>query len=75
MIGLFVSPAGLIMSLTRPCYANDQVLGIVGLDMNMADILEDVTYFEEGDRSYAFLIDNQGKIIKYRSCDVIKIHF
>lgn len=59
--------SGLIMSLTRPCYANDQVLGIVGLDMNMADILEDVTYFEEGDRSYAFLIDNQGLAIMHPS--------
>ncbi|XP_071491032.1 VWFA and cache domain-containing protein 1-like [Diadema antillarum] len=58
---------GLIMSLTRPCYANDQVFGIVGLDINMADILEDVTYFEEGDQSYAFMIDDQGLTIMHPS--------
>ena len=48
------------MSLTRPCFSNGQLIGIVGLDVNMADVLEDVTYFEEGDLSYAFMIDDQG---------------
>ncbi len=49
------------MSVTQTCIINDKVIGIVGLDINMADLLEDITYFEKGEKSYAFLINNQGK--------------
>ena len=52
---------GLIMSISQTCIINDKVIGIVGMDVNMADLLEDITYFEKGEESYAFLINHQGK--------------
>ena len=49
------------MSISQTCIINDKVIGIVGMDVNMADLLEDITYFEKGEQSYAFLINHQGK--------------
>ncbi|XP_070564445.1 VWFA and cache domain-containing protein 1-like [Ptychodera flava] len=56
---------GLIMTITQTCYYNNRLLGIVGVDLNMGDVLEDVTYFEEGELSYAFMIDNQGYTLQH----------
>lgn len=49
------------MSLTAPCYHLDQLIGAVGLDVHLADLVEDFTYFNPpGGRSYVFLIDSIG---------------
>ena len=50
------------MSITQSCIINGKLIGIVGIDVNMADLLEDITYFEKGEKSYAFLINNQGNL-------------
>ncbi|XP_078657688.1 VWFA and cache domain-containing protein 1-like isoform X1 [Branchiostoma floridae x Branchiostoma belcheri] len=56
---------GLILSITQPVYytkgENDHLLlGIVGIDLSMADLMEDMTYYEEGQSTYAFVIDKNG---------------
>ncbi|XP_077980933.1 VWFA and cache domain-containing protein 1-like [Glandiceps talaboti] len=56
---------GLIMTITQSCYYNNRLLGIVGIDLNMGDVLEDITYFEEGELSYAFMIDDQGYTLQH----------
>ncbi|MGH0183666.1 UNVERIFIED_CONTAM: hypothetical protein FKN15_025037 [Acipenser sinensis] len=50
---------GLIMTVVRPCYFGNLLLGIVGVDVNLAYILEDVTYYQDSLASYTFLIDNK----------------
>lgn len=54
---------GLVVSLTAPCYHLDLLVGAVGLDIHLADLVEDFTYFNQpGGRSYAFLIDSLGQL-------------
>lgn len=54
--------SGLVVSLTQPCFHYEILLGAVGLDIHLADLVEDFTYFNMlGGRTYAFLIDKHGK--------------
>lgn len=48
---------GLIMTVSKPCYFGNLLLGIVGVDVNLAYILEDVTYYQDSLASYTFLMD------------------
>ncbi|KAK1795745.1 hypothetical protein P4O66_001224 [Electrophorus voltai] len=50
---------GFIMTVSRPCYFGNLLLGVVGVDVNLAYILEDVTYYQDSLASYTFLIDNK----------------
>lgn len=52
---------GFIMTVSRPCYFGNLLLGVVGVDVNLAYILEDVTYYQDSLASYTFLIDNKGE--------------
>lgn len=49
------------MTVSRPCYFGNLLLGVVGVDVNLAYILEDVTYYQDSLASYTFLIDNKGQ--------------
>ncbi|KAL4635019.1 VWFA and cache domain-containing protein 1 [Arapaima gigas] len=51
---------GFIMTVSRPCYFGNLLLGVVGVDVNLAYILEDVTYYQDSLASYTFLINNKG---------------
>lgn len=57
----FFFPPGFIMTVSRPCYFGNLLLGVVGVDVNLAYILEDVTYYQDSLASYTFLIDNKGQ--------------
>lgn len=50
------------MTVSKPCYFGNLLLGIVGVDVNLAYILEDVTYYQDSLASYTFLIDNKGNL-------------
>ncbi|XP_042191042.1 VWFA and cache domain-containing protein 1 [Callorhinchus milii] len=58
---------GLIMTVSKPCYFGNMLLGIVGVDVNLAYILEDVTYYQDSSASYTFLIDNKGYTLMHPS--------
>lgn len=51
------------MTVSKPCYFGNLLLGIVGVDVNLAYILEDVTYYQDSLASYTFLIDNKGTFV------------
>lgn len=53
------------MSITQPCFYNDQVIGIVGIDLHMGDLVEDITYHQQDRSSYSFLINTEGKLNEY----------
>jgi hypothetical protein len=36
---------------------------VVGVDVTVADLVEDVTYFRRGELSYAFIIDETGTML------------
>lgn len=48
------------MTVSKPCYFGNLLLGVVGVDVNLAYILEDVTYYQDSLASYTFLIDDKG---------------
>lgn len=50
------------MTVSKPCYFGNLLLGIVGVDVNLAYILEDVTYYQDSLASYTFLIDDKGNL-------------
>lgn len=52
------------MTVSKPCYFGNLLLGIVGVDVNLAYILEDVTYYQDSLASYTFLIDDKGNLLK-----------
>uniref|UniRef100_A0A673YEM4 Cache domain containing 1 n=1 Tax=Salmo trutta TaxID=8032 RepID=A0A673YEM4_SALTR len=58
---------GFIMTASRPCYFGNLLLGVVGVDVNLAYILEDVTYHQDSLASYTFLIDNKGYTLMHPS--------
>lgn len=55
------------MTVSRPCYFGNLLLGVVGVDVNLAYILEDVTYYQDSLASYTFLIDNKGESRRERA--------
>ena len=48
---------GLVTTVSLPCHHNGKFIGVVGVDITMSDLLADVTYFSQGQSSYAFLVD------------------
>lgn len=42
--------------------AEGVVVGLVGMDISLATLLEDVTHYTSPAQSYAFAVDAQGKI-------------
>ncbi|KAL1022783.1 hypothetical protein UPYG_G00032240 [Umbra pygmaea] len=58
---------GCIITVSRPCYFGNLLLGVVGVDVNLAYILEDVTYYQDSLASYTFLIDNKGYTLMHPS--------
>ncbi len=50
-------PTGLLTSITLPCYHQGKFIGVVGTDLSMEDLLSEITYFQKGQSSYAFMAD------------------
>ena len=62
---------GVVIPITWPCFHDDQMIGVVGLDIHLADIVEDVTYFTAPQKNaYVFLMDINGMT---HNCDMSKL--
>jgi len=57
--------SGLLTSITLPCYHGGKFIGVVGTDINIADILSEVTYFKKGQSSYAWMADSSGRTMMH----------
>lgn len=51
---------GIVISISKPVFHKKKLIGIVGLDISVADLAEDITYFTQSSRQYAFLLDESG---------------
>ena len=49
------------MSISQPCFHYKKPIGISGVDLYMEDLVQDITYYNRGDGSYVFLVNNKGK--------------
>ena len=61
---MFVS-TGLLASITLPCYYQGRFIGVVGTDISMEDLLSEITYFQRGQSSYAFMADSSGRTMMH----------
>ncbi|CAL1540838.1 unnamed protein product [Lymnaea stagnalis] len=64
----------LTMSLSQPCVHTlpdkpdlHHLIGLVGIDLHMEDVAQDVTYYSHADNSYAFIVTSQGYTIMHPS--------
>ncbi|KAK3767134.1 hypothetical protein RRG08_018006 [Elysia crispata] len=64
----------LTMSLSQACVHTlpdqpelRQLIGLVGVDLHMEDVVQDITYYSHADSSYAFIISTQGFTIMHPS--------
>lgn len=49
------------MSISQPCFHGKELIGIMGVDLHMEDVVQDVTYYNQELNSYIFLITTEGK--------------
>ena len=56
---------GLVTTVAVPVYSGSgsgrKLAGVIGVDVTVADLVEDITYFRRGEQSYAFVIDGKGE--------------
>ena len=51
------------MSITLPCFHEGKFIGVAGTDINMDDLLSDITFFNQGQSTYAFMVSNSGRTL------------
>lgn len=54
------------MSISQPCFHGKELIGIMGVDLHMEDVVQDVTYYNQDINSYIFLINTDGKTAVHR---------
>ncbi|XP_022802239.1 VWFA and cache domain-containing protein 1-like [Stylophora pistillata] len=54
---------GLLMSITLPCFHYGKFIGVTGTDINIEDLLSDITFFNQDQSTYAFMIANSGRTL------------
>ena len=59
-MSVFVFSTALTITISQTCFHNNKVIGIMGVDLHMEDIVQDITYYDEMDGSYAFVITSEG---------------
>lgn len=55
------SVSALTMSISQACIHEGDLIGVVGVDLHMEDIAQDITYFNQEEDSYAFIINTDGE--------------
>ncbi|KAL9960905.1 hypothetical protein ACROYT_G034413 [Oculina patagonica] len=56
---------GLLTTISLPCYYDGKFFGVVGTDLSMEDLLSEITYFREGQASYAFMAESSGRTMMH----------
>uniref|UniRef100_H2ZMZ9 Cache domain-containing protein n=1 Tax=Ciona savignyi TaxID=51511 RepID=H2ZMZ9_CIOSA len=61
-----VGGLGLVVTAAAPVVVNDKLVGVVGVDLTMHELIADVTYFSvAANMGYAFLLDIFGKVMMH----------
>ncbi|KAJ8315327.1 hypothetical protein KUTeg_007477 [Tegillarca granosa] len=56
---------GLITSICLPLYSSQGLFGVACSDATLSDIVADISYFRQGEYSYAFIIDGFGRTLMH----------
>ena len=52
------------MSITLPCYHHGNFIGVTGTDINIEDLMPDITeYYKQGRTTYAFMVTKSGRTL------------
>eukprot|EP00118_Oscarella_pearsei_P016090 m.150910 g.150910 ORF g.150910 m.150910 type:complete len:1501 (+) comp38558_c0_seq16:74-4576(+) len=55
---------GLVLTMAVPVYVSKSsqrtLAGVIGIDITLADLVSEVTFYGRGELSYAFIVDNMG---------------
>lgn len=55
---------GLLVSITLPCYHHGNFIGVTGTDINIEDLMPDITeYYKQGRTTYAFMVTKSGRTL------------
>ena len=60
---MLFSVAGLMTSMCLPVSITRGFNGVACTDVKLSELLKEVEYFEEGNSSYAFMIDKTGRTL------------
>ena len=58
---------GLLTSLCMPVFhkTDNTLFGVVCSDLTMSNLVSDITYFQQGENSYSFIIDGRGRTLMH----------
>ena len=57
---MIIMLTGLITTVSLPVYASGNFVGVVGIDISLADLFEEVDYFLQDAQTYAFVVNHDG---------------
>ena len=60
---LLLFTTGLMTSLCLPVFVTSGFHGVACTDVKLSELLKEVAFFEEGNSSYAFMIDKTGRAL------------
>lgn len=57
----------LTLSMSQACLHNGVPIGVSGVDLHMEELVQEITYYNQGDGSYAFMVNVNGYTIMHPS--------
>lgn len=57
----------MVLSIAQSCEVFGRIVCVVGLDLSVSEIVENVTYFNTYGNSYAFFINKEGTVFFHSS--------
>ena len=58
---IFAYISALTLTMSQPCLHLGNPIGVTGIDLHMEDIAQEITYYNQVDGSYAFMVNENGK--------------
>ncbi|KAF8794033.1 VWFA and cache domain-containing protein 1 [Argiope bruennichi] len=58
---------GMVVSISQQVFSGKNIFGVTGIDVSLADLTEDVSYFKNSESLYVFLIDESGIALTHPS--------
>ncbi|CAL1284587.1 unnamed protein product [Larinioides sclopetarius] len=58
---------GMIVSISQQVFSGKNIFGVTGIDVSLADLTEDISYFKNSESLYVFLIDESGIALTHPS--------
>lgn len=60
------------ISISTPVYQNNQFLGVLGMDLSLDQLSEEIANKKVGSTGYVILTDSKGTILAYKDQDLVK---